>query len=283
LLSDQGIDVHLALPDYRELFRRTIAILSQNKLLWTPRHFFGPNVHLARDRRFFHQTRIYDASPAVNLENALVFQREVLHFIIPIVQPNLIICCDWMSGLIPAAVKISRIPCLFIAHNLNNGWPELSQIEDRGIDAAAFWNQVYYRHLPGDYEDSRRNPVDLLTSGIFAADCAATTNSLVWEDLMRNESRYVSPAFKTEWFGKFRGGKAFGLMFTQSSSTARNKKLAPHASRAARRNTWAPGNDPSPWGRMLALSSVAHMPPAQNWVKWMTTGIEPKQEKSAIV
>ena len=43
-------------------------------------------------------------------------------------------------------------------------------IEDRGIDAAYFWQNLYYTRMAYTYEATREtNPVDMLASGIFAA------------------------------------------------------------------------------------------------------------------
>jgi hypothetical protein len=48
------------------------------------------------------------------------------------------------------------------------------RVENEGIDAAPFWQQLYYERMPGCYEETREfNPIDLLASGIFSADVAA--------------------------------------------------------------------------------------------------------------
>jgi hypothetical protein len=40
-----------------------------------------------------------------------------------------------------------------------------------GIDAAAFWQNLYFERFPANYEETREtNPIDFLLSGIFAAD-----------------------------------------------------------------------------------------------------------------
>ena len=39
-----------------------------------------------------------------------------------------------------------------------------------GIDAAKFWQHLFFDRFPDNYEETRNtNPVDLLLSGIFAA------------------------------------------------------------------------------------------------------------------
>ncbi|MBO5900197.1 MAG: glycogen/starch synthase, partial [Lentisphaeria bacterium] len=55
----------------------------------------------------------------------------------------LIHCNDWMTGLIPAAAHRMGIPCLFTVHNIHTSKALLADIEDRGIDAAPFWQNLY--------------------------------------------------------------------------------------------------------------------------------------------
>ena len=54
-----------------------------------------------------------------------------------------------------------------------------------GIDAAPFWQSCYYHRMPVDYQETRTaNPLDLLTSGLFAADIVATMSQTYRQWLM---------------------------------------------------------------------------------------------------
>lgn len=54
----------------------------------------------------------------------------------------------------------------------------LSGIEDRGIDAARFWQHLYYEEYPGTYESIRnKEAVSMLASGIHAAGAMNTVSS----------------------------------------------------------------------------------------------------------
>ncbi|MGC4016210.1 MAG: glycogen/starch synthase [Luteolibacter sp.] len=65
------------------------------------------HIHLAEDRIFYHR----DKSIATeNPLNSLTFQREVINHTIPQVNPDLIHCNDWMTGLIPAMANRHGIP-----------------------------------------------------------------------------------------------------------------------------------------------------------------------------
>jgi starch synthase len=163
-LLNLGVDVHVAQPDYRKLF----AMLSRNEQANPSIKLPIDRVHLAEDRAFFYSNPINSNYEWENIEISLNFQREVINQIAPRVQPDLIHCHDWMTGLIPAAAKEYEMPCLFTVQNSDSAKSLLSYVEDRGIDAAAFWRRLFYDRFPGDYEEIRdTNPLDLLLSGIW--------------------------------------------------------------------------------------------------------------------
>ncbi|MGC4016209.1 MAG: hypothetical protein QM755_17055 [Luteolibacter sp.] len=59
---------------------------------------------------------------------------------------------------------------LFTVHNIHSENVNLSQMEDRGIDAADFWKNLYLQQSAPQLRGKPwHNPVDLLTSGIFSA------------------------------------------------------------------------------------------------------------------
>ena len=165
-LLSLGVDVHVAQPDYRKLFE----MLSRNEQANPSIKLPIDRVHLAEDRAFFYSNSLNSNYEQENVEISLDFQREVINQIAPSVQPDLIHCHDWMTGLIPAAAREYEIPCLFTIHNSDSAKSLLSIVEDRGIDAAAFWRDLFYDRFPGDYENTRAtNPLDFLLSGILAA------------------------------------------------------------------------------------------------------------------
>lgn len=165
-LYELGADVHVVQPDYRQIFAATCSAKLGKKMKKIP----AEQVHLTEDRVFF-----YSNYPDLNYKwehtkISIAFQREVIHHIIPRVQPDLIHCYDWMTGLIPAVAKELEIPCLFTVHKLDTTKSLLFFIEDMGIDAAAFWQDLFYDRYPANYEETREtNPVNFLLSGILAA------------------------------------------------------------------------------------------------------------------
>ena len=118
-LFDQGADVHVALPDYREIFAAHTAPVLKSEFRRIRDKMPNERIHLAEDRAFFYTTTVYSHYGSDNIKIALAFQREIINNIMPRVKPDLIHCNDWMTGLIPAMARQRGIPCLFTVHNIH--------------------------------------------------------------------------------------------------------------------------------------------------------------------
>lgn len=212
-LFDQGADVHVALPDYRSIFRDHLAPFLQKELSVIRSLMPDDRVHLAQDRAFFYLNHVYSNYGGENTKLSLAFQREVINNIVPRVRPDLIHCNDWMTGLIPAMARQLGIPCLFTVHNIHTVKSTLANIEDRGIDAAYFWHHLYYEHMAEDYEGTRStNPVDFLTSGVFAAHFVNTVSPTFLMEIVDGRHNFVEPQLRRELTNKWTSGCAFGIL-----------------------------------------------------------------------
>ncbi|MBO7482766.1 MAG: glycogen/starch synthase [Kiritimatiellae bacterium] len=211
-LYDLGADVHVALPHYRRMFHVETAQLVSEELRKYKSHLSDERIHLAEDRCFYYRDTVYDRGDG-NLKLALAFQREVINNIIPRVQPDLIHCNDWMTGLIPAAARRMGIPCLFTVHNIHTQKLTLAQVEDAGIDAAEFWTNLYYSYPPYSYEESRNgNQVDLQASGCFAAHFINTVSPTFLEEIVNGWHSFVPDSIRNEMRAKYNAGCASGIL-----------------------------------------------------------------------
>ena len=218
-LFEEGADVHVALPHYRRMFHMEVGQLISDELRVYQSRLPDSRVHLAEDRCFYYRERVYSRSDEENPRLALAFQREVINNIIPTVDPDLIHCNDWMTGLIPAAARRLGIPSLFTVHNIHTHDLTLAQIEDRGIDAAEFWPLLYYKRPPLNYEETRdSNLVDSLASGIFAAHFINTVSPTFLDEIVRGDHAFVPPAIRAEMAGKKLAGCAEGILNAPDSS-----------------------------------------------------------------
>jgi starch synthase len=212
-LFEQGADIHVAIPDYRSLFNTRLPPPLQRGINTIRNRLPEKRMHLAEDRSFFYLNRVYTDYSWENTKIAIAFQREVINNIIPAVQPDLIHCNDWMTGLIPAMARQIGIPCLFTVHNIHTVKCALAAIEDRGIDAAEFWQNLYFGWMPGSYEEIRdRNPVDFLASGIFAAHFVNTVSPTFLMEVVRGRHEFVPEHIRRELANKVVAECAAGIL-----------------------------------------------------------------------
>ncbi len=212
-LYHQGADVHVALPDYRSLFSRHLPPMIRRELRTIRKNVPDERIHLAQDRAFFYLNHIYSGFEHENIKNSLAFQREVMNRIAPQVQPDLIHCNDWMTGLIPAMARRLGIPCLFTIHNIHTVKTTLAEIEDRGIDCASFWQNLFYEYFPSSYESIRDTvAVDFLTSGIFAAHFVNTVSPTFLAEIGQGRHNFIQNALRQELIHKTDAGCAFGIL-----------------------------------------------------------------------
>ena len=208
-----GVDVHVALPDYRRIFNRKLPPILRRELDTLRNEFPDDRIHLAEDRGFFYLDHISYGGGSENTKIAVAFQREVLNNIVPRVQPDLIHCNDWMTGLIPAMTRKSGIPCLFTIHNIHTIKCSLSYIEDIGVDAAFFWQNLFYDHYPLSYEQSREsNLVDFLASGVFSAHFVNTVSPTFLMEMIKGRHTWISVNFRQELASKWEAGCAVGIL-----------------------------------------------------------------------
>ncbi|MFC1875870.1 glycogen synthase [Thermodesulfobacteriota bacterium] len=212
-LFKQGVDVHVALPDYRAIFSDRLAPFLKEEHRIIRRTMPDDRIHLAQDRAFYYLNRVYSDYVGENTKLSLAFQREVINHVIPRVEPDLIHCNDWMTGLIPAMSRQMGIPCLFTIHNIHTVKSMLSHIEDRGIDAAYFWHYLYYEKSPHDYEQSwENNLVDFLVSGVFSAHFVNTVSPTFLREIVEGRHDFVSESLEKELANKVAANCAVGIL-----------------------------------------------------------------------
>jgi starch synthase len=212
-LFKQGVDVHVALPDYRAIFSDRLAPFLKEEQRIIRKTMPDERVHLAQDRAFYYLNHVYSDYGGENTKLSLAFQREVINNVLPRVQPDLIHCNDWMTGLIPAMSRRMGIPCLFTIHNIHTVKSTLSHIEDRGIDAAYFWHHLYYEKPPYGYEQSwGSNSVDFLVSGVFAAHFVNTVSPTFLKEIVEGRHEFVSKNLERELANKMTADCAVGIL-----------------------------------------------------------------------
>jgi starch synthase/alpha-amylase len=212
-LYDQGANVHIAIPNYRDIFGDCLSETLRLEERTMRRVLPEERLHLAEDHSFARRGTVYTGDAFENIRLSLAFQREVINSIIPRVDPDLIHCNDWMTGLIPAATRRFKIPSIFSVHNIHTMEILLSEIEDRGIDPTPFWQQLYFSRMPVNYDESRHtNPVDLLASGVFSADAVSVVSPTFLSEILAGVHDFISSAFREALFRKWERGMSAGIL-----------------------------------------------------------------------
>ncbi|MFZ9937160.1 MAG: glycogen synthase [Luteolibacter sp.] len=212
-LFELGADVHVALPNYRRMFQGDVFNLHDKELRRYHEVLPDTHIHLAEDRIFYYRDQVYSNHNEEAMRIALVFQREVINHIIPRARPHLIHCNDWMTALIPAMARRRGIKSLFTVHNIHTRQVCLSQIEESGVDAAEFWMNLYFCGHPLNYYHARSHvPVDLLTSGIFAAHYINTVSPRFLWEIVEGWHSVVPDSVRVELRHKFQAGCSAGIL-----------------------------------------------------------------------
>ncbi len=212
-LFELGADVHVALPNYRRMFQGDIFSLHDKELRKYHEVLPDTHIHLAEDRIFYYRDQVYSNHNEEAMRIALVFQREVINHVVPRVRPDLIHCNDWMTALIPAMARRRGIKSLFTVHNIHTRQVSLAQVEEFGIDAAEFWMNLYFCGLPANYYHARSHvPVDLLTSGIFAAHYINTVSPRFLWEMVEGWHSVVPDSVRAELRNKYFAGCSAGIL-----------------------------------------------------------------------
>ena len=216
-LFQHGADIHVAFPNFRRLFATECSLTSSPEFFHRAAEC-EERVHLAQDRNLFYWYPQAPEHMIDDLKIALAFQREVINHIVPIVQPDLIHCMGWMTGLVPAMARERDIPCLFSIFDLNTGKACLNTIEDRGIDAAAFWHYLYYHAYPSAYEEARETiPVDFLASGVLASSCVSAESPALLREIVSGQGIFSDEGLKLALTNKWEAGCAVNIDDTQKT------------------------------------------------------------------
>lgn len=219
-LFSLGAEVHVAMPNYRRMFHGDIFSLHERELRRYHEVLPEAHIHLAEDRIFYYRERVYSQSNDEAMKIALVFQREVINHIVPRVRPDLIHCNDWMTALIPAMARRRGIKSLFTVHNIHTRQASLSEVEERGIDAAEFWMNLYFDGYPGGYDHARGAgvPIDFLSSGIFAAHFINTVSPRFLWEIVEGWHPMVPDSVRGELRHKYHAGCASGILNAPDAS-----------------------------------------------------------------
>ncbi|MBU1198943.1 MAG: glycogen/starch synthase [Nanoarchaeota archaeon] len=227
-LNSQGLNVHVALPEYKHLFQALTDMSRADYELLKREIDDHSRIHLVADDMFSAAKSVYDDQTSglekINLRKANAFQRGVISRILPELKTQnnniLVHCNDWMTGLIPAAAKSQGIMSLMTLHNTftYNQWPK--GLHKHSIDIEPFWEYIYFRQHPhvfgSSYKDNyEKNEVDFMTSGLFASDFINTVSPTFLKELVEGyfHEHHIMPDHMRDVIRhRFYHGSATGIL-----------------------------------------------------------------------
>jgi ADP-glucose type glycogen/starch synthase len=196
-LDRQGLNVHVAVPEYQHMFQKASDI-SHREYETIKRELNDlSRIHLVEDDLFAKAEYVYnDDNPRldkIDLRRANAFQRGIISRLLPELkfkhETVLVHCNDWMTGLIPAAARAHGMKSLMTFHNIFTAkqWPK--GLQKHSIDIEPFWRYLYFEQHPdkfggtlaGNYEN---NSVDFMTSGLVAADYINTVSPTFLKEIV---------------------------------------------------------------------------------------------------
>lgn len=210
-------ELHIVLPKYDRSIKK-IADLHSQQIDRMAVILAGEGIHLVNDSAFSYINTPYEhGSIHTPIRRSLVFQRYIINNLLDYLQPDVVHCNDWMTGLIPAAARSKGIKTLFTLHNIFTENQTLKQIELSGIKPLDFIDWLYFEEYP-DLEENfqhhfEKNKVDFTASAILASDCFNTVSETFLKELVAGDFPDVVPQSIFEMIKKkYEENRAYGIL-----------------------------------------------------------------------
>ncbi len=214
LHANRRFELHVAMPRFDAHIIDTwqVRVSEVDKLVPV---MHGKGIHLVSDSAFAHSSDPYAESEGhPRVQRALALQRQVINQLLDELQPDVVHCNDWMTGLIPAAARERGIRSLFTLHNVFTEYETPFEIDRSGVDVRRFAELLYMERFPDERVDNwKRNRVDMLASGIFAADRVNTVSPTFLRELIAGDFEdIVPPSVRRALRLKHAEGHALGIL-----------------------------------------------------------------------
>lgn len=218
LNESKEFELHIVLPKYDRSIKHMAAITSQeiDKLAVV---LSGRGIHLVNDSAFSYLRNPYEDNILHSpIRRSLSLQRHVINLLLDYVQPDIVHCNDWMTGLIPAAARAKGIKSLFTLHNIFTEKQTMMEIEASGIRPLDFVEWLYFERYPDNIKENWQthfqvNPVDFTATGIYAADYFTTVSETFLMELRENMfPDIVSKPIYEMIKMKYENGRAAGIL-----------------------------------------------------------------------
>jgi starch synthase len=228
LHTDARFELHVVLPRYDAKIR-DLARITYREIDAMGRVLGRQGVHLVTDSAFSSLTEVYgeqEANPRIRRAEA--FQRYIINDLLLRLEPDVVHCNDWMTGLVPAAARALGIKSLFTLHNVFTELAPLCDIDRSGIDVRRLTEYLYFRDFPENTGDNwRKNGVDFTATGIHAADIVNTVSPTFLEEMVSGQfDDIVPPGVGRAMREKHAAGRTMGILNAPGDSD--DPRINPH-------------------------------------------------------
>ena len=228
LHTDARFELHVVLPRYDAKIR-DLARITYREIDAMGRVLGRQGVHLVTDSAFSSLTDVYGESEThPRIRRAEAFQRYIINELLTRLEPDVVHCNDWMTGLVPAAARAAGIKSLFTLHNVFTEHSPQREIDRSGIDVRRMRDYLYFRDFPSDTAANwNTNGVDFTATGIHAADLVNTVSPTFLGEMVSGEFKdIVPPGVRLAMQQKHAMGRTLGILNAPADSD--DPRISPH-------------------------------------------------------
>ena len=225
-LYQRGVNVHVTLPHYRNLFTSLGKISDEEYRALIRGVQEVQRIHFIDHGLFDGATQVYEERSGLKrlmVRRAVAFMEGILYGLLPTLQSQherlLVHCNDWMTGLLPSAARSRGIPSLITWHNVFTAFATPRTLYKQGIDVGPFMQELYFEEHPDAFKSAeqnyRQNRVDFLTSGLFAASRINTVSPTFLREIAENalpDLDLIPDAVRRMIQQRFEEGAACGIL-----------------------------------------------------------------------
>jgi ADP-glucose type glycogen/starch synthase len=225
-LYQRGVNVHVTLPHYRNLFASLGRISEEEYRAMIRGVQEVQRIHFIDHGLFDGARQVYEDRSQLDrlmVRRAVAFTEGILYGLLPALLSRhdrlLVHCNDWMTGLLPSAARSRGIPSLITCHNIFTALETPHALHEQGIDVSPFLQQLYFQAHPDSFSSAetnyRQNRVDFLTSALFAASRINTVSPTFLREIAEDafsDLDLVPDAVRLMIRQRFEEGAASGIL-----------------------------------------------------------------------
>jgi ADP-glucose type glycogen/starch synthase len=217
-------ELHVVLPKYDNRIKH-LAKFTNQQIDRLAIILSGKGIHLVNDSAFSYLTNPYEENKYHSgTRRSLAFQREIINSLLEWVNPDIVHCNDWMTGLIPSAAKAKGIKSLFTLHNIFTEKLTMMEIEMSGLKPMEFAEHLYFEEFPENIQENwqryfNTNRVDFTASAIMSCDYFNTVSESFLQELINDDFKELVPRSIFHTIKeKYEKGHALGIINAPSDT-----------------------------------------------------------------